>query len=493
MYSLFLFSSLIPAIAWNCDHYLGDEKVLEEFYGKQYEKRWHNDKILRKFLNFTTNREIRRILLRRLIIFNRNNHYEFFYFGNVEESLNRIIITIKKNSLSYSSQNKISKENPDRWKLWKEAEETIHSWVKTYGSYEKDFNDLIEEVASAKHQIALINDFLKKDVKYPTRIHFKEIQNGKMVDRFFNATSKDKLITEKALLKKKYNDILGGYVFNMGDISGRELEQALLYNKLNIFREEALDAIENKDMTNEFKELYQQVAELLDNPNLKPSDASIGRVEISEIASEFYASFTMKLKLRKFFEDPRGRYRFFKELSPEDIEHYGFDSISRIARFIGQGFAFKAAGSLVLGGSFFVALWKFKLRPDYFNRKECIEKLNPLSKKNGFKVDQKGFENCFYEYLLHRFPKEFVKTYKENDFQPFETSNPQYLKYMEKIEKFATEKNKWLKRWEDHQKILSKALYDMDRKAMSLQQIDTTLQEEQKNSLPTDSLPVQSN
>lgn len=226
-----------------------------------------------------------------------NNKYPAFYIFSNED----VVTEAKKYFQTLSSiVNPDQAVDPSATKNL----ETVQSWMKSFSSYQKDLDQLLEERISLQYNLSLLKKVkLKKDEVRDIKISIQ--RNGALVEEVLTLRKNDKDLDYQIKRLKEEIKELDGTLLKNGKIKERVMRQAMLKDMLTIVQREFEYSLKNTasphaDLLKEFEELNA----LIKTSSFEPSTYGVYRITNQVFIRELASLTKMDVAYKKFVETP---------------------------------------------------------------------------------------------------------------------------------------------------------------------------------------------
>ncbi|MBY0415549.1 MAG: hypothetical protein K2Q18_15355 [Bdellovibrionales bacterium] len=181
--------------------------------------------------------------------------------------------------------------------------EVVNLWVKSFETYQKDINDLLDERISLQYNLSLLKKLKLKEETLDVRLTYK--REGKEVSELITLRKSDK--NQGYYIKKLQSEIadLDGSLLKNGKIKDRVIRQSMLIDILTIVQREFEYGLKNTEAPNPelFKELGK-LNDLLKNSELRPSTYGVYRITNQIFIRELAALSKLDVAYKNFIESP---------------------------------------------------------------------------------------------------------------------------------------------------------------------------------------------
>ncbi len=226
-----------------------------------------------------------------------NNKYPAFYIFDDEDIITHAKNYYKTIDSMVTPETAVAKDATANLEM-------VSGWMKSFESYQKDIDQLLEERISLQYNLSLLKKLkLKKDEVRDIKITIKK--NGHFVEEIITVRKSDKDLDYQIKRFKAEIKEMDGTLLKNGKIKERVIRQAMLNDILTILQREFEYALKNSPAPNEelVKEL-DKINLLLKNSDFKPTTYGVYRVTNKVFIRELIALSKMDVAYKKFVETP---------------------------------------------------------------------------------------------------------------------------------------------------------------------------------------------
>jgi hypothetical protein len=324
-----------------------------------------------------------------------SNYRPIFYIENDEASYPKIFKYIELKETPIDPANTYTNE----WEM-KPLEEEIQQWIKKYKSYPNEMDQFVSQMSVNTTYIKKLKELKKdKSLVYPFNIQLDlYIDDGlKNYKRFIsNENELDDLIR---YLRSKQKSIKGTSFFRIGKMDERDLEQALLAQRLKSLEIELYSHIAATPASEAlFKDLLEVLIQVNRESKLMPTSQFLSKLEYKEMKAEYQDLFKnaqldeQKLSAfsKKVIENLSPRYQ--KKLGITDAKNWVATMKAGRAGILITGLGTGGLG----GGTILLRLW------NWYNYDKDSE-FNIINAK-----DEDEFKTNLNKYLKSKFPVNMI-------------------------------------------------------------------------------------
>lgn len=293
----------VPAEATSCQE-LAQSLFLKENYEPDLQKALVDKKLITFSNKFVTIEHPKlnwinkaRISLNKSLKNWNNNKYPAFYTFSDED----VVTEAKKYFQTLDSI--VTKEvavDPTATKNM----EVVDGWMKSFESYQKDVDQLLEERISLQYNLSLLKKLkLKKDEVRDIKLMVK--RNGAMVEEIITLRKSEKDLDYQIKRFKSEIKALDGTLLKNGKIKDRIIRQAMLADILTILQREFEYALKNANVPNpELQKELDHINELVKKSEFQPSTYGVYRITNKVFIREMASLTKLDVAYKKFVETP---------------------------------------------------------------------------------------------------------------------------------------------------------------------------------------------
>jgi len=230
-----------------------------------------------------------------------NNKYPAFYIFSDEE----VIVEAKR---YFNTVNSMVAADVTPAPEASKNLEVISGWMKSFESYQKDIDNLLEERISLQYNLKILKKFKQTEDVQDIKLVIK--RNGVFTEEILTLRKNDK--DKNALVAKLKGEIkaLDGGIFKNGKIKDRIIRQAALNDMLTITQREFEYGIKNTANPHEELTLeLEKMNALLAKAELKPTTYGVYRVTNKVFIRETLSATKIDWAYKKFVEKPALKFK----------------------------------------------------------------------------------------------------------------------------------------------------------------------------------------
>lgn len=197
----------------------------------------------------------------------------------------------------------------------------IKSWITSFKNYPKDIESLINQYSVYTTYIEKLRDFKPKDYPFKLQLDlYTGDENARILERFIS--SDEDLTSVTLYLKNKKKSLMGTSMFREGKIDERELQQALISERLKFLEAEIASYLsKHPEKKESLKPILKEVLTLNRTLTLSPSLRFSKTLAASVLSSEYQDLFkSAQLDLKKLDEIST---KIVESLSPMNQQKLG--------------------------------------------------------------------------------------------------------------------------------------------------------------------------
>lgn len=182
--------------------------------------------------------------------------------------------------------------------------EVVSGWMKSFESYQKDLDNLLDERISLQYNLSLLKKLkLKKDEVRDIKLMVK--RNGVMVEEIITLRKSEKDLDYQIKRFKSEIKDLDGTLLKNGKIKDRIVRQAMLADILTILQREFEFAVKNSKAPNEelIKEL-DNINALIKKSDFQPNTYGVYRITNKVFMREMASLTKLDVAYKKFVQTP---------------------------------------------------------------------------------------------------------------------------------------------------------------------------------------------
>lgn len=181
---------------------------------------------------------------------------------------------------------------------------TVEGWMKSFESYQKDVDNLLEERISLQYNLSLLKKLkLKKDEVRDIKVTMK--RNGVMVEEILTLRKNEKDLDYQVKRFKEEIKALDGTLLKNGKIKDRIIRQAMLTDMLTIVQREFEYGIKNTKAPNpELQKELERITAMIQKSEFQPTTYGVYRITNKVFIRELASLTKADVAYKKFVETP---------------------------------------------------------------------------------------------------------------------------------------------------------------------------------------------